>query len=349
MTAERRTMNDISVLKDISSNTQQSDKEACEPVPMPQGTLFEIQRMSTEDGPGIRTTVFLKGCGLRCSWCHNPESISPHPQIQWIGSRCIGCKTCLEVCPNNALSFTPEGVSIDRKACQICGSCAEACPSTALELLGKRWFADDLIHEVMKDRTFFDKSGGGITVSGGEPTLQTKFAGAFLKALMAKGIHTALDTCGLCAEESLAALLPYASLVLYDIKEIDPERHKALTGSSNDDVLSNLVYTSAFIKTHIYPKDLWIRTPIIPGATAREENIRGIGRFIASNSDDLVSRWELCTFNNLCRDKYIRLGLDWGFKETELLDRSLITRLADVAKNSGVNPDIVHWSGSTKD
>ena len=173
------------------------------------GLVLEIQRMSTEDGPGLRTTVFFKGCSLTCTWCHNPESISPHPQVHWIDSRCIACKTCLDTCPKGALSLTPEGISIDRSLCDGCGVCVEACPSTALEQLGRQWTIADLVHEVLKDRVYFEKSGGGITVSGGEPTLQTDFVADFLKRIRAQGIHTALDTCGLCNRQSLDKLLPY--------------------------------------------------------------------------------------------------------------------------------------------
>jgi pyruvate formate lyase activating enzyme len=312
------------------------------------GTVLEIQRMSTEDGPGIRTTVFLKGCPLRCLWCHNPESISPVPQIHWIGSRCIGCKTCLDVCPEGAISLTEDGIVINRGICKGCGSCAEECPSTALEILGKEWNVDDLIREVKKDKAYFDKSGGGITLSGGEPTIQPEFSRSFLKGLRSEGIHTALDTCGLCTMETLDSIMPYVDLLLYDIKEIDPSKHKEFTGSTNERILGNLMNLPTYLETHLYPKHLWIRTPIIPSATAREDNIRGIGKYIADNLGSFVDRWELCAFNNLCKDKYGRLGIDWMFKDCELMATSEIEKLADVARTSGVNPDIVHWNGSTK-
>ncbi len=135
-------------------------------------TILEIQRMSTEDGPGIRTTVFFKGCSLKCTWCHNPESISARPQIHWVGNRCIDCNTCLEVCPEAALSFSDDRVSINRKPCNVCGLCAEECPSTALELIGLHWQPQDLLEELLKDRAYFEKSGGGVTLSGGDPAIQ---------------------------------------------------------------------------------------------------------------------------------------------------------------------------------
>jgi pyruvate formate lyase activating enzyme len=313
-----------------------------------QATILEIQRMSTEDGPGIRTTVFFKGCPLKCTWCHNPESISPYPQVQWVESKCIGCKTCFETCPEKALTFTENGVQIDRSICIVCGACVEECPSTAMEMIGKKWELDDLINEVIKDKAYFDKSEGGITISGGEPTMQTDFAHLLLKTLRGLGIHTALDTCGLCPKSSLEKLLPYSSLVLFDLKEINSEKHVTFTGSKIDTILKNLIFTADYINSHIYPKTLWIRTPLIPDATARKENINGIGKFISSNLGDAVDRWEICAFNNLCKDKYLRLGLDWPFKDKELLEESFIVELADIAKNSGVNPDIVLWSGTTR-
>jgi pyruvate formate lyase activating enzyme len=292
--------------------------------------------------------VFFKGCSLECAWCHNPESISPRPQIHWIGTRCIGCRTCLETCPEKALSLTREGLRIDRLKCDGCGLCAAECPSTALELLGQVWNLDDLVHETLKDRVYFEKSNGGVTVSGGEPTLQAVFVGEFLKRIRAEGLQTALDTCGLCSRKAFELLLPHTSLVLFDFKQIDPERHRLLTGSDNRRILENLVCVSQYISDHLYPQGLWIRTPLIPGATDTPENISGIGQWIAANLGPEVRRWELCTFNNLCRDKYLRLGLNWQFENTPLLSEKKIELLANVAGSSGVDPGIVHWSGTTR-
>jgi pyruvate formate lyase activating enzyme len=312
------------------------------------GLVLEIQRMSTEDGPGLRTTVFFKGCSLACTWCHNPESISSHPQIHWMASRCIACKSCLDTCPNDALTMMSEGICIDRSLCDGCGVCVEACPSTALEQLGQEWTLEKLVHEVLKDRVYFEKSGGGVTVSGGEPTLQTGFVVDFLKQIRAQGIHTALDTCGLCARKSLEKLLPFSTLVLFDIKAIDTHQHRTFTGSGNHIILENLIHASRYIETHLYPEGLWIRTPLVPGATATTQNIRGIGNWITENLKDQVRRWELCSFNNLCKDKYKRLGLTWQFQDANLLEGEHINDLVAAAKSSGVNPDIVQCTGAAR-
>lgn len=310
-------------------------------------TILEIQRMSTEDGPGIRTTIFFKGCSLNCGWCHNPESISAQPQVHWIANQCIGCKTCLEVCPEGALSFGADGNRIDRDRCTGCGSCAEACPAAALERLGTRWGLDDLVGEVVKDRAYFDKSRGGVTLGGGEPVLQLPFNREFLKKLQALGIHTAVDTCGMCSGQALQDLLPHADLILFDVKEINPQKHREFTGRSNVKILENLLRVRDRMQSEGRPKELWIRTPIIPKATATEENVRGIGRFLAANLAGILKRWDLCAFNNLCRDKYLRLDLDWEYQAQGLLSKLAMEKMAAVARNSGVDPTIVHWSGAT--
>jgi len=311
------------------------------------GRVLEIMRMSTEDGPGIRTTVFLKGCSLACAWCHNPESIKPGPQLQWVPTTCIGCGICVKTCPRGALAMTDSGICIDRDACRACGTCAAECPSTAMELMGAEWTAEDLAKELLKDRAYFEQSGGGVTLSGGEAALQHEFCAELLKILRNEGIHTALDTCGMVPRASLEKLLPLVNLVLFDIKEVDSEKHRVFTGSGNEKILESAKFVAAYVKEHLHPHHLWIRTPLIPGATATRENVTGIGAFIAANLEGAVERWELCAFNNLCRDKYARLGIDWEFADAKLLSREEMESFAETARASGVDPAVVSWSGST--
>lgn len=311
------------------------------------GTILEIQRMSTDDGPGIRTTVFMKGCPLSCTWCHNPESISPAPQIHWMETRCIGCGICIDTCPEGALSPADEKIHINRALCKGCGQCAEACPSTAMALMGEKWAVDPLVAELLKDRAFFETSSGGVTISGGESTMQKDFVIALLQGLNRHGIHTAIDTCGVCQASALGAILPHANLVLFDMKLIDPRAHKIYTGADNTKILENLIHAANLIKTHLHPEALWVRTPIIPGATDTDENIRGIGRFLSSLPAGALTRWELCAFNNLCADKYTRLGKTWDFAGVPLVPASKMEHLAAVARSSVNDPSIVAWTGAT--
>ena len=309
------------------------------------GKILEIQRMSTEDGPGIRTSIFMKGCGLKCTWCHNPESISFKSELQWMKTNCISCKICIDTCSNNALFASENGIVINRDNCTACGECVEECPSAAMEMLGQDKGVDELLEEVLKDRSFYEKSKGGVTLSGGEPALQANFTAELLKKLKQEGIHTAIDTCGFSSKESYEKILPYADLILFDIKEIEPKKHEEFTGKSNERIFDNLMYISEYSKKH--KTELWIRTPIIPETTATDENITGIGNFIAENNIH-VTKWELCAFNNLCNDKYERLGKKWDFKKYSLLESETLDHFTKLAKKSDVNPEIVISSGSVK-
>ena len=312
------------------------------------GRILHLQRLSTEDGPGIRTTVFFKGCPLHCDWCHNPESISSKVQTQWFSVRCLGCETCVNACPNDCLTMTDAGLVIDRDRCQACGTCTEACPAGALEALGKTVMVDELLAELLKDRAYYEKSGGGVTLSGGEPTFQPDFSEALLKGLNEQGISTALDTCGLCSKQTLQRLLPLTSLVLFDLKLFNPDLHHALTGVFNQQILENLVYIRDYQRSQAKPFELWIRTPLIPGATNSRENILAIGGYLSDTLDGSVSRWELCAFNNLCRDQYMRLGLKWAYSQTPLMTAEELAQCERIAKTSGLNLKLILATGVTR-
>ncbi|MBI5118881.1 glycyl-radical enzyme activating protein [Candidatus Poribacteria bacterium] len=237
------------------------------------GLVLDIQRYSLDDGPGIRTTVFLKGCPLSCRWCQNPESISPAPEIGFRAERCIGCRTCQKACPADAIMFD-NADRIDRGRCTACGACAEGCPSRAMFAVGKRYSISKLLEEVKRDAAFYEESGGGVTLSGGEPTLQFDFTLAFLKACKEAGLNTAIETNGLAASDNLRKLLPYLDRIYFDLKIINSVEHQRLTGADNRQILENarmLVECRA-------PVDF--RLPVVPSMTANKANISEIGVFL---------------------------------------------------------------------
>ena len=309
-----------------------------------QGFIFNIQRFSTEDGPGIRTTVFFKQCPLNCIWCHNPESILKERQLEWFKHKCIGCNTCIDVCKYKALSFKESGLVIERELCISCGDCSDECPSTALHMWGEYWDLDDLYSEIQKDKVYYTQSNGGITVSGGEPTVQSEFILKFLKICKENSIHTTLDTCGYAPEHIYKNLLPYVDLVLFDIKEIDSEKHQRFTNISNDLILKNAIWIAEYLIDN--NKQLWVRTPIIPNYTATEENIKGIGDFIVNELNNVPERWDLLSFNRLCSEKYSRLDLDWSLKNEPLMGKNEMEHFLKIAQSTGVKN--LHWSGLTR-
>jgi len=312
------------------------------------GLILHVQRLSTEDGPGIRSTVFFKQCPLACTWCHNPESISPRPEVQWFAARCIGCRSCQDACPKQCISWIGDGLQIDRSRCDGCGSCAAACPSTALETLGRRVSVEELVQELGKDRAYYEASDGGVTLSGGEPMAQPAFTADLLRCLKKLGIPAALDTCGFASMDSFARILPDIDLILYDLKTIDAGIHDVFTGHTNEIILRNLLEIQNMRHARSDRPRIWVRTPLIPGTTATEANLRAIGSWLAHSMDGTLERWELCAFNNMCRDKYQRLGMTWDFAETPLMSRGELDTLAGHARSSGIDPARVVVTGAAR-
>ena len=307
--------------------------------------MIEISRGTTHDGPGLRTTVFLKGCPLRCLWCQNPEGIPTAQGVWWEARKCIGCLECIEACPNNAREATPDGIVRDPERCAVCGACVAACPSGATEFTGKTYTLDALLKVVLKDQEYYDAFGGGVTVSGGEPLSQYQFVTRFFQRLQALGVHTALDSCGLAPKAAFESVLPYTDHVLFDIKILDPERHKQFTAHTNERILDNLAYVAETIRQSEREMKLWIRTPLIPDATATPDNISAISRYIDENLADVVERWELCAFNSACQQKYDKLGQTWTYADYPLMDQRFIDTIQEVALSSGVPREKLVVSG----
>lgn len=265
------------------------------------GTIFEVKRFAVHDGEGLRTTMFLKGCPLRCPWCQNPEGIGPAPALWYNPAVCISCGGCAEVCPRGALALA-ERVHVDRPACDLCGRCVDLCPSGALSLCGRTLSAREAAELLLRDRDFFG-ADGGVTLSGGEVLLQWEFAAEVLALCRAEGVHTAIETSMQGPREAVAALLPVVDQFLVDIKIFDPEEHRRHLEVDNRLILDNYRFL------HERGANVLTRTPLIPGYTAWEDNIRSIARFVRSVNPEAA--YELLNFNPLCRSKYSALEQDY--------------------------------------
>ncbi len=296
--------------------------------------IFDIYKGTTGDGPGIRDTVFFKGCPLNCKWCHNLEGIDVKNRLWWEHKTCIGCGLCKDACKNNAIFVSADGVALSPQDCKLCSSCQNICPTKSISAIAKKYTLRQLTEEILKDLEYFKVSGGGVTASGGEAMMQYEFVYEFFSEMRKNGINTALDTTGFCDFEKLRKVLTYTDTVLYDLKVIDSQLHKEWTGVDNKIILENIKNISALIKTGL-PIKLWIRTPIIPRFSDNEKVISEIADFIKANLSETVERWELCAFNNSCANKYKKLGKEWPFEKVELILKEKMNELKLIAQTSG--------------
>ncbi len=274
---------------------------------MVSGTVFNIQKFSINDGPGIRTTVFLKGCPLNCLWCHNPESKSTKTEVFYNFEKCVGCARCGNICPNGCHIIEDGKHIYNREKCITCGECTENCFTEALETVGEIKTVDEVMREVLKDKDFYENSGGGMTISGGEPMLQFEFTYELLKRAKAEGIHTCIETCGFTKKENLIKIAPLVDIFLFDYKETNPIKHKEFTGVSNESIIENLkMLDSMGCKTIL-------RCPIIPTLNDREEHLCGIAEL--ANSLENIIEINIEPYHPLGSSKAMFLNKEYPLKE----------------------------------
>jgi pyruvate formate lyase activating enzyme len=267
-----------------------------------QGSIFNIQGYCIHDGPGIRTTVFLKGCPLRCLWCQNPESHSFHPELLFIEEKCTGCGSCVQVCPEKAIRLQGKVSQTDRRRCKSVGLCVDACPNEARAVIGRLVTADEVFKEIAADSLFYQESGGGVTLGGGEPLAQPEFTASILKRCRDTGFHTALDTCGYADWATTREVLRHVDLVLFDFKHMNPEMHKKYTGVSNEMILQNAEKIH-----HEMSIPMRARVAIVPGLNDSPENIEATARFIAERLSSVIPV-HLLPYHRLGEAKWERLG-----------------------------------------
>lgn len=300
--------------------------------------ITEIQKFAVNDGPGFRTSVFVKGCPMRCAWCHNPETIRPELDIYWKRRLCVQCGQCMDACPGDAIEapiMAGKQVhhadlyhKIVRDRCDRCMACIDACPYGALSIAGMDISVKEILNEVEKDRPFYENSGGGLTISGGEPCFHPDFTTDLLVAAKAQGIHCCVDTNGFSSWEILSEIVRHADIVLFDLKHIDPAPHRQMTGVDNSLILENLRRLS---KTG---KEIWIRIPVVPGFNDAVDTHIRMASFLFGLSGN-ICRVDLLPYHNWCQDKYDWLGLDWSMAAFEAIDPSLLETTADIYRESG--------------
>lgn len=284
------------------------------------GIVLDIQRYSIHDGPGIRTVAFLKGCPLRCDWCSNPESQISNPEILVNCDACIKCKKCEHICPKRCIDITPQGPVLERANCDGCMQCADHCPGGALMVSGKTMTVNELARQLRKDEAFFRESGGGVTLSGGEAMLQASFCEAVMAEMKNDGISVVIETCGICRWEDLKSVAGQCEMILYDIKEMNPEKHKLFTGADNKVVLENA--------RNLIREDFPVifRIPLIPGRTATTKNMEAIALFLSQNGYNRAVY--LLPYHNYGEHKYAYLGRSYPLSGADMLTAEQLDELA---------------------
>ena len=301
---------------------------------MKQGMILNLQRFSVHDGPGIRTLVFFKGCPLKCLWCSNPESQKKQPELRFDFTNCAGCGKCIDACPNGAVQRTENNLIVtDRDRCSACGLCVDVCLHEAREIAGKYYTIEQLLEEIEKDREFYSNSGGGVTLSGGEPVFQNEFAKTLLKNCQDRWLHTAIETCGYAKWEQLSAILTYADFLLYDLKHMDPVIHKKITGVSNSLILKNI---ENIILNGLVP-EVVIRIPVIPSMNDSEENITATAEFVSRLAENgRIKGLELLPYHRLGMSKYEQFGRSYPLKKTLNLDDERLKNLQEIVSSFGL-------------
>ena len=289
------------------------------------GIIFDCKRFAVHDGAGLRSTLFLKGCPLRCPWCQNPEGIDPKPALWHSPQTCVRCGGYVNACPEGALTLG-ERIHVDRTRCTLCGRCVDACPAAAMSVQGRSISAQEAAELLLRDRAFFGESGG-VTLSGGEVLMQWQFAAQVLALCKNAGVHTAVESCLLAPPQAIEALLPVTDQFLVDIKFFDPALHKKHLGADNRAILENFEHLLA------RDADVLVRTPLIPGYTATDENLRAIARYLRRVAPH--TPWELLNFNPLCRGKYAALEQDYPVSGGSLTQAEL-QRFYDILEQEGI-------------